>query len=199
MNKLQILTEDVIIDIGENHGWTVRFNMQKIPSADCEEIKEKYVEFYQESPAGQDFGFTVYYEELEDIAEKVFFYWQDYDIEEEVRMFLEAKQNGFAGVPDVVTLVKDQQEIENMIEELWEALRDWKNFDPQEVDGLMEFKIPLIWKMYGTIYVTAKTVDEAIKYALSPECLLPEGTYLDDSAEVDPAIEITATSIKKED
>ena len=48
-----------------------------------------------------------------------------------------------------------------------------------------QYRIPLIWSMYGHVTVEADSVEEAIAYALGPECPLPDGSYLDASAEVD--------------
>lgn len=39
--------------------------------------------------------------------------------------------------------------------------------------------------MYGYADVDAETLQEAIDYALVPECPLPDGNYLDESATVD--------------
>ncbi len=47
------------------------------------------------------------------------------------------------------------------------------------------FRIPLVWMEYGHVNVEANSLQEAIAYALGPECPLPEGTYIDDSVEVD--------------
>lgn len=44
-----------------------------------------------------------------------------------------------------------------------------------------EFKVPLVWQEYGHVYVNAATKEEAIAYALGPECPLPQGDYVDDS------------------
>lgn len=42
--------------------------------------------------------------------------------------------------------------------------------------------------MYGHMDVEAKSLHEAIKYALGPECPLPEGSYVDDSIMVDSVV-----------
>ena len=53
--------------------------------------------------------------------------------------------------------------------------------------GKQTYRIPLVWQEYGHINVKAESVEEAIVYALGPECPLPEGSYVDDSVEVDYA------------
>lgn len=47
------------------------------------------------------------------------------------------------------------------------------------------YKIPLSWRMYGYLKVTAPSLQVAIDYALGPESSLPEGNYEDDSLLVD--------------
>lgn len=50
---------------------------------------------------------------------------------------------------------------------------------------MKEFRIPLVWQMYGFVWVEAETKEEAIKEALAAETPLPEGYYVDDSLIVD--------------
>ena len=50
------------------------------------------------------------------------------------------------------------------------------------------YRIPLVWQMYGHINVEAASLDEAVEYALGPECPLPEGTYIDGSVQVDDTL-----------
>lgn len=47
------------------------------------------------------------------------------------------------------------------------------------------YKIPLSWRMYGYLKVTAPSLQDAIDYALGSESSLPEGNYEDDSLLVD--------------
>lgn len=42
---------------------------------------------------------------------------------------------------------------------------------------MSSFRIPLVWQMYGHVDVEADTLDDAIEYALGPDCPLPEGEY----------------------
>lgn len=53
---------------------------------------------------------------------------------------------------------------------------------------MKSYRIPLVWQMYGHVDVEAETLDEAIEYALGPECPLPEGNYVDDSIQVDDLV-----------
>ena len=50
------------------------------------------------------------------------------------------------------------------------------------------FRIPMVWQMYGRLDVEADSLQEAIEYALGPESPLPEGSYLDDSVEIDETV-----------
>lgn len=113
------ITKKKIVEVAESLGWTVRFNKQ---TRWADGKTEKYVEFSQESPAGEDFSFYVFYDALHDIAHEIYTWWQDFDVEEHVKMWMEAKSNGVRGVPDVVTLVKDAQDIDGMCEKLWLAV-----------------------------------------------------------------------------
>ena len=47
------------------------------------------------------------------------------------------------------------------------------------------YRIPLVWQMWGCVYVDAEEEEEAIKIALGPDCSLPDGNYVDDSIIVD--------------
>lgn len=53
---------------------------------------------------------------------------------------------------------------------------------------MSSFRIPLVWQMYGHVDVEADTLDDAIEYALVPDCPLPEGEYVDDSIQVDDLV-----------
>ena len=52
------------------------------------------------------------------------------------------------------------------------------------------YSIPLVWQMGGRVSVKADSEDEAREIALGPDCPLPKGYYIDDSAEVDDIAEI---------
>ena len=53
-----------------------------------------------------------------------------------------------------------------------------------------EFRVPLVWQVYGYVNETADTKEDAIAYALGPECPLPQGDYVDDSVMVDEDLEV---------
>ena len=114
------LTKAKIENVAESVGWSVKFNKQ---TRWADGKTEKFVEFSQYSPAGEDFSFYVFYDDLTDLTHELYTYWQDFDVEEHVKMWLDAKQNGVDDVPDVVTLVEDARAIESMLEELYDAVR----------------------------------------------------------------------------
>lgn len=60
---------------------------------------------------------------LETLYEEVFKYYEAFDIEEEVYLMLEAKRNGFQGVPGIVDLVHNEEYKENALEEFADKLR----------------------------------------------------------------------------
>ena len=63
-----------------------------------------------------------------ELKEAIISYRNGYDVDEQAEMFLEAKRNGFKGVPSVSVLVKDCEEVEELLDELWEAVRDLPKF-----------------------------------------------------------------------
>lgn len=76
--------------------------------------------FSQESPAGEDFSFSV---SSDDLIRQVQEYANDFDISEHVAMWLEARGR-VSGVPDAVTLVDDAKEIQAMLDALVEKLSE---------------------------------------------------------------------------
>ncbi len=114
----------------EELDWTVRFETQERNGK-----TEKYVYFAQYSPAGEDFSFYVFYEEIEDIPDEVTHYYIDFDPDEHIEMWLEAKRNGVSGVPTARQLVKDADDIDKMLEtlsdELSVVLADWRKSHPE--------------------------------------------------------------------
>ena len=49
------------------------------------------------------------------------------------------------------------------------------------------YRIPVSWQMYGHITVEAENLEEAIEQAEDTNTPLPEGSYVQDSFEVDRA------------
>ena len=97
-----------VVETAEKLDWTVY----------RDEEQSEYWEFEKSSPAGEDFCFTVYAKNLVELKAELQYYYENFDREDHVYELLEAKRNGFQGVPDLDTLVQDSQDIEDMLEEL---------------------------------------------------------------------------------
>lgn len=80
------------------------------------------VELEKHSPAGEDFLF--YACDKGNLAKEAREYADAFDIEEHIRGLLNAKADGFAGVPDLKTLVEDADDIQKMLDELADALEE---------------------------------------------------------------------------
>ena len=61
-----------------------------------------------------------------------------------------------------------------------------------------EYRIPLVWSMWGAAYIVAESEEQAKEIALGPDTPLPEGTYVDDSIEVDDGTEIEVSDVISE-
>lgn len=79
------------------------------------------VELEKWSPAGEDIVVTV---SKDDVVGGVRGFSNGFDTEEHITELLEAKRNGFGGVPDVKTLVEDADAIQGMLGELAMALEE---------------------------------------------------------------------------
>ena len=99
---------DALTDKAEELGWRV------LVDEDCWEF-QKY------SPAGEDFWLSI---NGEDVVDELLEYYEGFDTEDHVLGLMEAKKNGFAGVPSLKELVEDADDIESMIEELYDALHE---------------------------------------------------------------------------
>lgn len=80
-------------------------------------------EFEKYSPAGEDFIFTVTAEKTEDLWREVQRYAIDFDQDEHIEMWVKAR-NSTSGVPGIRVLVEDAAEIQKMLDELADALRE---------------------------------------------------------------------------
>lgn len=80
-------------------------------------------EFEKYSPAGEDFIFTVTAEKTEDVWREVQRYAIDFDQDEHIEMWVKAR-NSTSGVPSIRVLVEDAAEIQKMLDELADALRE---------------------------------------------------------------------------
>lgn len=77
------------------------------------------VELEWYTPAGEDFCICV---EVENFPDAVAEYAADFDIDEHIAMWIEAKHNGVKGVPSARELVHDAEFIDKYLQELAAAL-----------------------------------------------------------------------------
>ena len=109
------MTYQEIIDLAEQQGWSVRETIEEQPN-------RHLFEFSQESPAGEDFSFTVDGETPESLIHEVYMFAEDFDADEHADMWIHAKESGTAGVPSTRTIVEDSEAIQKMLDELSEML-----------------------------------------------------------------------------
>ena len=96
-----------IKEIAERLGWRVS------------EYDDGTADFSKYSPAGEDFSFTVNAEEAE---KEIYEFYNDFDVDEHVEMWIEARENGTPGVPSTRELVEDAEDIYKMLKELASAV-----------------------------------------------------------------------------
>ena len=104
-----------LLETAESNGWLVRLT---------ENNGDRYAEFEKRSPAGEDFVFSVVYEDAGDLVEAVAEYEEGFDTEEHVIEMLDAKRSGLSGIPNVKTLVEDADAILDMLYDLYDVLED---------------------------------------------------------------------------
>ena len=105
------------------------FELTEIYFPVCEKLDWSYylsdgynsVELEKQSPAGEDFGFCV---SADKFVDEIVEYAAYFDQEEHVKMFIDAKAHGFAGVPSIRELVDDAKAIDDMLRELACALQN---------------------------------------------------------------------------
>ena len=94
-------------NICESNGWVIS------------RYDDERVEISKYSPAGEDFSFVVY---KDDFIKNVTEYAEDFDIDEHIEMWIEARKHGARGVPSTRELVTDAEDISLMLQELASAL-----------------------------------------------------------------------------
>lgn len=95
-----------------------------------EENKELTLYMQGDNPEGEDWCITLTIknpktrkELIKSLYSKVFDCYEAFDVEEETYLMLEAKRNGFQGVPGVVALVHNEEYKENALEKFAFKLR----------------------------------------------------------------------------
>lgn len=107
MKKLVSINQ--MVEIAENLGWNIS-------------VSGNDYEFSKYSPEGEDFVFSVSGNSVGEIVREVKDYVKDFDPEEHVEMWVNAKRSGTHGVPSIKELVKDADAIKEMLEELASVL-----------------------------------------------------------------------------
>lgn len=87
-------------------------------SAYIEQESAGYYDISFYTDAGEDFHTSVRADNAEEFAHAMYDTYMGFDTEEHVNMWLNAKESGTSGVPDVVTLVHDAEAIEKWLEQL---------------------------------------------------------------------------------
>lgn len=97
-----------------------------------EENKEITLYMQGDNPQNEDWCITITIknpkskkELIENLYEEVYECYEAFDVEEETCLMLEAKRNGFQGVPGIVDLVHNEEYKENALEEFVDKLRGW--------------------------------------------------------------------------
>ena len=111
---------DKMLERAEELGWCYRKEEQESPLGNGQ--VDRYIEFERYTPAGEDFLFTVFYEKPEYLPREIMSYADDFDLNDHVLRWLDAKRNGDSTVPDVVELVDDGRWIQNELKILAEEL-----------------------------------------------------------------------------
>lgn len=87
----------------------------------CGYTDDGMVELEKFLPAGEDFIMCV---EVKNFPDAVMEYYEDFDVDEHIEMWVEAKRNGAREVPSVRRLAIDAEAIDDMLKELAYALEE---------------------------------------------------------------------------
>ena len=112
----------MLLDKAEEMGWNWEAYIE--PGS-----RRTYVEIGQSSPAGEDFSMVIDFDEenqADSFKDSLEAYYEDFDIDEHIEMWIEAKRSGTSGVPSTRELVKDAEAIDGMISELVAGLAESK-------------------------------------------------------------------------
>ena len=97
------------------------------------DVHDREIELYMQgdNPCNEDWCIDITIknpktkkELIENLHEKLWQLYDAFDIEEETYLMLEAKRNGFQGVPGIVDLVHNEEYKENALKEFAYKLRD---------------------------------------------------------------------------
>ena len=104
--------------------------------------------------------------EPNELKEEIRRRYENFDVDEEAEMYIEAKQNGLKGVPSIRTLVNDLEDEEEKYEELWYAVEDLS--DEEEFD-MTEDEIREDWESALEQVKNGTDLSSIIGWAFSDE------------------------------
>lgn len=157
------LLEEYLEKVSENTDFTfdiTEFNNSKVE-----------LEMYGDNPEGEDWWENLDIENPEtekdllyDLYTEVLACYESFDVEEHVYNMLEAKRNGFSGVPNVVDLVHNEEYKENALKEYADKLMEMYDSYGKELETEAKEKIYRVryYECYERYYdVLANSKDEA--------------------------------------
>ncbi len=107
MNKKDI---DKVVKISESLDWNITVNGNEF-------------EFEKWSPAGQDFCMSITADSMDDLINKLFEYYDNYDPSEEASLWLDDSGHGKNGAPyNMKDVYEDMEACQGMILELHDAI-----------------------------------------------------------------------------
>lgn len=102
----------------EELGWTYN-------GMDEEESGRCFIELENESPAGEDLNVSIEFDkgnQVESFLNSLWNLYDDFDVDDHIEMWIEARHNGVQGVPSVRRLCADAEDILAMYETLYSEL-----------------------------------------------------------------------------
>ena len=124
----------------------MNYRTERIFSFEISEATDETIELYMygDNPCGEDWCTIITIDNpetkkelIEILANEIWTLYEIFDVEEETYLMLEAKRNGFSGVPDVVDLVHNEEYKENALKEFAEKLQNlYNNLGKEETDTM---------------------------------------------------------------
>lgn len=161
----------MLLDKAEEMGWNWEAYIE--PGS-----RRTYVEIGQSSPAGEDFSMVIDFDEenqADSFKDSLESYYEDFDIDEHIEMWIEAKRSGTSGVPSTRELVKDAEAIDGMILELSQALKKVNipvlvgSYTPPDENGEGE---KIVREFYGQGHIFKD--EDAFYHRPDDPCYIPE-------------------------
>lgn len=114
------MIQQKITEIAEVLGWSVDFSESHNGSID--------VNFAKYTSYGQDFNFNVALEDndMEAFIDNIHDYYESFDVDDEAYIWIGSDGHGKNGAPyHIADIVKDMEEAETMIADLYEAFKQY--------------------------------------------------------------------------